>query len=301
MPTSHSDLLARLTADCPDDHALYAIVSLDHAESEADVAQALGLAEQTLVNGINLYSAFSAEFRRTGPRLVPLLAANLFAIGAAMQEGRDLAVICVALNQVDSLATHLQRLGRQTQPDGGRLLFRFQDPLVLSNLLPLLRGDQLVSLLGPASRWAVTDPCGTLHIAARTPHELRTRSDSELRLDARQLESLSAALHPGTVILQANEVDSTLLADKTKCAQWTLIRQRSDRARGHGLRTDEDIALFVVLSLQLPDSFDRSGPIAEALARSQAKHASFGDEVDEIDSEEWEQWQQALELEGHQM
>lgn len=287
-PVSGTDLLARLAADCPDDHVTVAVVSLDQAGSEAEIAQALGLKDGTLADAINVYADFSAAFRRQGPRLIRLSSNELQTVGRAMRDGREVTVLCLAAEAMQLLALHLKRLVRQTQPDGGRLLFRFQDRLVLSNLLPLLREDQLLSLLGPAHSWAVMDACGTLHVASRMQPNAAVKF-GELGLDAAQLETLSRELHPGTVILQADEVDSTLLAGRSRCEQWQLVRERSGRARERGLLTDEDVALYVVLSLQLPDLFDRSGPIAEALDRSRAQRTSFGDEVDAIESEEWEQ------------
>lgn len=297
-PLSEADLLARLTAHQTQGHALVGLLSLDQAESVADAAQALGLDEQSLASTVNLYSEFSTEFRQRGPRLVVVSARQLPAMGRAMWEGQHAALISVPPDALDVLASHLKRLVRQKQPDESRLLFRFQDAQVLASLLPVLRERQIAALLGPARSWAVMDECRNLRIASRARSGTATQATGELGLDAAQLQALAIALHPGTVILQANEIDSTLLSGRTKCEQWRLIRERSTRARNLGLKSEEDVALYVVLSLQLPESFDRSGPIVEALARSRAQQTSFGREVDAIDSEQWEAWQQQLEQDG---
>lgn len=119
-----------------------------------------------------------------------------------------------------------------------------------------------------------------------------------LRLDQSQIDALGEALVPLTIIHQANETDSTLLSGMTKCEQVHLIRVRMLQARERGLRREDDIALYCVLSLQLPAGFDRSGPVADALHEARTRGIGFGDAIDDVPVERWREMDELLDVDA---
>lgn len=263
-----------------------------YANAEA-CAQALGLETEVFDALPNLYAKYSKTLRESGPRLWSAPVGDpawVRVFGQAFEN--QAASFLVVPPDGQQLDEHLPGLIRMPQPDGGNLLFRFQDVVVLSALAPMLRAEQKRALLGPASHWLLADLCGN-PVAIELP-SVQRRGPTVLRLDRRQLAALDDALAPLTVIFQANETDTTLLAGLDKCGQVQLVRERMRRARQHGLRREDDIALYVVLGLQLPEDFDTVGPVAEALERARANGTGFGEEIDQVPVERWREWDEVL-------
>lgn len=263
-----------------------------------DCARALDMAATRFATLPNLYAKYARSIRELGPRLLdlpdgvvprPLLDEMLH---------RQSASILILPDGHGDLGAHLMGLIRMPQPDGGNLLFRFQDVVVLAALAPLLSPLQRQALLGPASKWLAVDLCHHPVVIDREGLAIQHPS-ATLRLEQRQIDALDEALRPLTVIHQANETDTTLLAGMTRCGQVGLIRDRLTRARDHGLSRDEDLSLYCLLSLQLPDDFDSRGPVAEALQEAQARGIGFGEAIDEVPVERWREWDEVLEREGY--
>lgn len=147
-------------------------------------------------------------------------------------------------------------------------------------------------------RWLLVDLCGhATRLDAPDADAFRSLTPA-LRLDQSQIDALGEALVPLTIIHQANETDSTLLSGMTKCEQVHLIRVRMLQARERGLRREDDIALYCVLSLQLPAGFDRSGPVADALHEARTRGIRFGDAIDDVPVERWREMDELLDVDA---
>lgn len=99
------------------------------------------------------------------------------------------------------------------------------------------------------------------------------------------------------LIALAKDTDTTLLKDRNAAAQGDWARQCESKARAHGLLKSSDVALYCVLELQLPDEFDRLGPIARALERAEGLE-SFAEAIDSVPVSEWRQWDEVLNARG---
>lgn len=277
---------------CPAESRCVALIDPSRYPDTDACRQALGFGEESFAALPNLYAKYSASVRAKGPRLftAPLEAPGWERIFSEAFH-RQAASFLVML-QSEGLLEHLLQRVRMPQPAGGNALFRFQDVVVLSTLSPLLRPAQKRALLGPASQWLMIDLCSN-PVAIESPGA-GVSSPPALKLDQQQLEALDLALVPLTIIFQANETDSTLLADMDKCAQVDLIRRRMHHAQMHGLSREEDVGLYCVLSLQLPEGFDQVGPVAEALKRSRAHGTGFSEEIDRVPVERWRELDEVL-------
>ena len=263
-----------------------------------DCARALDMDATQLATLPNLYAKYAKSIRDLGPRLLNLPEGVVPSPVLYEMLHRQSASILVLPDDHGDLGAHLMGLVRMPQPDGGNLLFRFQDVVVLTALAPLISPLQRQALLGPASKWLAVDLCHHPVVIDREGLAIQHPSPT-LRLEQRQIDALDEALRPLTVIHQANETDTTLLAGMTKCEQVGLIRDRLRRARTHGLSRDEDLSLYCLLSLQLPADFDNRGPVAEALREAQARGIGFGEAVDEVPVERWREWDEVLDREGY--
>jgi len=263
-----------------------ALIDPSRYQDPGACAHALGIELSVFALMPNLYAKYAKSIRELGPRLWT---------GESHDPGwdrvftealeRQAASFLVVPRNERGLEEHLTGLIRMPQPDGGNLLFRFQDVVVLGALAPLLSGTQRRALLGPACHWLMVDVCRypvCIDGPGTTAQGIPT-----LRLDPLQIDALGEALVPLTIIFQTNETDSSLLAGLDKCEQVGLIRERMRRARGHGLVRAEDIALYCILSLQLPDGFDRNGPVAEALQEARTRDIGFGETIDKVPVERW--------------
>lgn len=258
--------------------------------SVSECAAAFGVPAKKFESLANLYDRYGHGLRDWGPRLLPAKVAH---VEFALQEAFDAlsASLLITSHASDVVARHLAQLVKLPQPDGTRLLFRFQDPLVMAHLLPLLVRGQQPALLGPIQSWWVLDECGSIVSAQNGGVGNATRP---LALTRNQMEALDATLLPAKVIAQVNEVETTLLANRDRCAQWHDVRARLQRARAHGLVASQDLSLFVILSLQLPDDFDQAGPVARALAQVKATGIGFSTAVEQVPVEEWREWDEVL-------
>ena len=291
--TTATKLMAWLERHHTDAASWVALIDPSRYASAEQCAEALGFSHETFEQLANLYYDLSPELRAQGPRLFTASLDdkrwNSLCKEAAEKQ------VCSFLQVPEDhskLSSHLRRLIMLRQPDGSQLLFRFQDTVVMSALMPLLTPAQIDCALGPASNWMAIDICSRPVQFARTRHE--GRRIPQLTLTTNQIDALDDALSPGTIIAQVNETDSTLLAGLSRCEQWRKVRDRQYRARRHGLCTREDIALYCVLSLQLPEDFDQHGPIARALERSGKSQISFIDAIDDTPVTEWREWDEVI-------
>lgn len=294
MPSLNPDTLtAWLQASCGDGDRCVALIDPSRYADSEECALALGFDDATFAELPNLYQNYSVSLKSMGPRLfsAELQDGHWVAIGREAVQ-RQAASFIVMPRDVEGLREHLASLTKIQQVDGSNLLFRFQDTIVMSSLAPLLTPHQCVKLLGPASAWLVPGLCGEpLRIERQT---LRGPVPSNFSLTHEQSQALDSALAPMVIIGQANETDSTLLGQMSKCQQVRLIRKCILRAKPHGLSRQEDVALFCVLSLQLPASFDSEGPVARALARVRTDNIGFGDAIDQVPPEEWRAYDEVL-------
>lgn len=259
--------------------------------------EALGIATDAFDALPNLYAKYGRSIREVGPRLWSASWSDPGWDGLFDEAfERQAASFLVVPQESASLESHLLGLVRMPQPDGGSLLFRFQDVVVLTALAPLLAPEQRHALLGPALCWLAVDLC---HGAVSIERPRRdARRVSSLHLEQVQIDALGKALVPLTIIYQANETDTTLLAGMSKCEQVKLIVSRMKHAERQGLARDEDVALYCVLSLQLPEGFDKTGPVAEALQDARDRGISFGEAIDDVPVDRWREWDEELDRQG---
>jgi len=292
--TDASSLLTALVALQGHDGDCTALLDPSRFESIAQCAAAMGMEETAFAALPNLYGNFSPTLKAQGPRLFTAhLSDNKWSLICNEAVARQAASFIVHGEDAGELQAHLKSLIKLQQPDGSKLLFRFHDSVVLSALLPLLTPQQQRMLLGPARHWLVLDVCGKPEIiASASAGGLRP---SSLMLSAQQLQALDVGLWPATIIAQADETESTLLQGKNKCQRWQVVRQAIARAQAHGLQFQEDVALYCVLSLQLPEDFDREGPVADALQRARNEDIGFGTAIDQVPTEQWRVLDEILE------
>ena len=90
--------------------------------------------------------------------------------------GRGWGIFIWSLATPDTLRSHLRRLTRVRTEKGGTLLFRFYDPEVLANVLPVLDARQLGEFFGPFNRILVEGEDGAVLSEFRFLEDrLRTR------------------------------------------------------------------------------------------------------------------------------
>lgn len=254
----------------------------------ADIEQLL--ADQS-AQPINLYGDLEGlALADMGPRLAELDDALL---GQLVAFGWRTHAISYLLGATSSqaLAEHLQSLREVTLPDGEQALFRFQDVQVTSHLFELLTPGLGNKLLGPLSLWATPDVCGCLHLLKPRDGYLSTGA---LRFDQRLFDKLNEALRVYTVADQVRDVDTTLLPQDSPCEARRIVRARLRDAAALGLSLHGDQALFVALSLQLPEGFAMKPPFVDAIERARQGRTSFGDALGQVPRQEWSAWNEWL-------
>jgi hypothetical protein len=236
---------------------------------------------------INLYEDMEGlALAQTGPRLLELTEAMLPEAASWSWQTHALSFLLGAVSG-RALTEHLQGLREATLPDGGQALFRFQDVNVTSHLFQQLTPGLMNQMLGPLSLWAVPDVCGQVNVLQPQPGYRRMGG---LRFEKQIFDRLNEALVVYTVADQVRDVDTALLLGMTACQIKHLISQRLSDARSLGLQQASDRALYVVLSLQLPASFEREEPFSTALTQARQGTRSFGDAMDMVSPQQWEQW-----------
>lgn len=272
---------------------LFAVIDPSRYEDQEECLKALGLSAEDFEALPNLYEKYAVSIRDRGPRIFSASMESTQWQGIFAQAYQQQAASFLVASSLVAVHAHLKSLVRLQMPDGGNSLFRFQDVIVLSALAPVLDDRQRWAMLGPARHWVTVDVCGYPHVIGRPERLIRPE---KLELTAYQLKVLDDALAPFTVIYQANETDGALLQGLDQCARVRLVRARMQRARRHGLRRDEDIALYCVLSLQLPRGFDRVGPVADAIRDAQRNGTGFGEEIDRVPVQRWREWDEQLDI-----
>ena len=95
--------------------------------------------------------------------------------------GENWGVFLWSLVAVDALRSHFRRLTMVQGPHGGRMLFRFYDPRVLREFLPMCDAAQLREMFGPVAAYMVEAPQGDAIITFRNRDRL-TASSTKLML-----------------------------------------------------------------------------------------------------------------------
>lgn len=238
-------------------------------------------------DAINLYGDMEGlAITQTGPRLIELTEA-LLADAADWSWRTHTFSFLTGSVDTSALNEHLQGLREVHLPDGNQALFRFQDVNVTSNLFQQLTPGLANQMLGPLSQWAVPDVCGQVYALTPQPGYKRVGG---LRFEKRIFDQLNEALLVYNVADQVRDVDAALLHGLTGCEIKHLISQRLSAASSLGLRQPTDQALYVVLSLQLPASFEREEPFLTALKQVRQGTRSFGEAMDSVSPQQWEQW-----------
>jgi hypothetical protein len=93
--------------------------------------------------------------------------------------GENWGVFLWSLVAVDTLRSHFRRLTMVQGPHGTRMLFRFYDPRVLREFLPMCDAAQLREMFGPVAAYMVEAPHGDAIITFRNRDRL-TASSTEL-------------------------------------------------------------------------------------------------------------------------
>lgn len=293
---SHQALLAFLR-DHSHSARLAAVVDVSRYASPEACENALGLAQGELERLHNFHAGFAPPHRRVGPRWIDLDREGehlLFATREAFD--RQSVSFFVLDTHPGEAIGHLASLVKMKQPDGSRQLFRWHDAFVLAALIPLLDEAQKCDLLGPLNGWLTLDPCKNA-IQLRIDRTDRQRA-RPFQLSQSQLDGLSLALHPYTILDQIREIDSSLLPLNDTCASLARVHPVMEAARRHGLSAPSDVSLYAALALQLPPDFDASGPIADALTETKKGHLTFHEAVARIPVEAWRAWDDELNSTG---
>jgi hypothetical protein len=264
-----------------------AFASVAHAESSVRSIVAPGQ------SWVNLYADMAGlELSAQGPRIARMHddrgAFDRFELTPGLARGISFLQL---QDQSSSLEAHLIALREVSLPDGSIALFRYQDPRVIAALVPLLDPKQQTALLGPATRWLCTDPCGGRH---RVACDFSEKPKTAFRLSGKQLAVVDEALLPYEVLAQTREADSAVLAGMDPCRQLTAARQRISQARTHGLSVTSDVSLYCVLSFQLPEGFGDESPFKEAIAVARDGKSTFSQGLDGADPRSWAKWNDIL-------
>lgn len=159
---------------------------------------------------------------------------------------------------VIALRRHLRTLTTVVQPGGATVLFRFYDPVVLNQVLPLLDDAQQARLFGPiAELWAEPATGGPpiVHLRRPSPEPpprglLRISETQMAELDAQAVRSFEQRL---VEFLERRfpEVTTQLPPDHLP----NLARTACKRGPEYGLVTERDLARWAFLALFMGEDF----------------------------------------------
>lgn len=153
--------------------------------------------------------------------------------------------------------------------------------------MPLLKSAQASNMLGEAIAWFAPKVCGQVNgwQYTQTPEKIKIEV---LRLQEKQMIALDDALFVNTVEQQTLEADSSLLQGKNSCEIYTLLNQKISQGKAKGLNSHNDLSLFVILSLQIPQVFESKSPISQALVKTVKEKITFAKALEQVPSKEWE-------------
>lgn len=271
--------------------SLFALIDIARLSQEQYAALPEVVSTALQHHGVNLYADLEGTMLAdAGPRLclVSETDVNDWAVGAC---GTHLVHFMAGDVSLADLAEHLQSLREVTLPDGSQALFRFQDCHVTTHLWPLLTPSMGNHVLGPLLWWATPDICGPWHVLGLTPGSGRSAA---LRFDRAIYDLLNDQLLVYTIADQVRDVDADLLTGMSACQVRSLLRARLDAAQRLGLVLQSDLALYAVLSLQLPEGFEHQEPFASAVEQNRRQVNSFGAALDRVTSEQWTRWNDEL-------
>lgn len=285
-------LRQQLTGDVRESPAsLFALIDIARLSQEQHAALPEVVSTALQHHGVNLYADLEGTILAdAGPRLCLVGETDLndWALAAC---STHLVHFMAGDVSLADLAEHLQSLREVTLPGGSQALFRFQDCHVTTHLWPLLTPSMGNHVLGPLLWWATPDICGPWHVLSLTPGYRRSAA---LRFDRVIYDRLNDQLLVYTVADQVREVDAALLNGMSACQVRSLLRARLDAARRWGLVLQSDLALYAVLSLQLPEGFEHQEPFANAVEQNRRQVSSFGAALDRVTSEQWTVWNDEL-------
>ena len=278
-----------LAAWLSQDEGAYCYAMIDVQRSSAEQIKAVD--KHLWGTAINLYRDIEGTaISAMGPRLVQLYREEIPHIAQLALTSRSVSFL---LGKCDfaTLSAHLQAIREVEIPNQTAVLFRYHDIQVTAALFPSLSPKEIGPCVGPLTHWAVLDACNRLHVISSTGEQ---RKGGALRFDQKTLEMLEDRLFMHAAMAQINDADSLLLASYSECEAQTLIRQRIETAKSFGLEQREDLALYCVLSLQFPPSFEQEAPFAEAIGYRKKNKPSFGAVLDEVSPDVWRQWDERM-------
>lgn len=272
-----------------EDSRVKCFVLLDVAPlSRAELQSALDhFTQEGALVATNIYGDLDGlDIAKFGPRLIEV-GQNLLPFVAELSHQKHNVSFIFSERSVEGLLAHLQGIREVLLPDGSQALFRFQDVNVLSNLAQILTPGMTNKVLGSAVLWVVPDVCGCVYELKPRPGFVR---NGELRFEKRTFEELNDRLLVFTVIDQINEVDSSVLSGMSRCEQRDAVAKKLDTARKAGLQASSDLALFAVLSMQLPPDFHQAEPFLSAIRKAKLGEMTFSDAIGRVSQAEWDQW-----------
>lgn len=267
---------------------LYALLDAGDPAAMEEAQSQLAPHRLELRKPVNLYDDLGkAELAAVGPRLLALQT-NRKAISAACRTAfNSFRVSLIVGIAGTNMEKHLRDLREIAMPDGAHVLFRYQDTHVTSALMPLLTPEQAICMLGAINAWFTPQVCGQAfgwqYMQATSNHK-----SPPLKITQQQLDALDDALFVKTVEQQTNETDTSLLAGKTPCTTATLIKQRIQQAMGIGLKHKSDLSLLAVLSLQMPQGFEKRPPFAQAIEDAVKQKSTLAEALDKITPAQWQ-------------
>lgn len=164
--------------------------------------------------------------------------------------------------------------------DGQRVLLRYYDPRVFSQLRWILQPEQLVYLFGHIERW-------TFCLKGQWYSESRPQGANRLSLTPNAQQSAQLAR-----IGAVNQVLATLLPHPT-LAEHDRVSQAIDRLieraqRQHGLAEEADWIAFARHGITVHPEFDRHPQIAAIIRRLPEDEATYRDATALLDEAHWQ-------------
>jgi hypothetical protein len=266
----------------------YALLDASKPALMDDMQTQLAPYRREPIKPTNLYDDLgNNELATIGPRLLALQTSRKAVSSACRAAFNSFGLSLLVGISGTAMEKHLRELREITLPDGAHALFRYQDTRVASALLPLLEPDQAVCMLGAINAWFTPHICG--QASGWHYHQPTSNHKSPpLRITQQQLDALNQTLFVNTVEQQTNETDTSLLAGKSPCAITTLLQQRIQQAINIGLTSQRDLSLFAILSLQLPQGFEKKPPFNQAFEDAIKQCSTLAQALEKIPPAQWQ-------------
>jgi hypothetical protein len=168
------------------------------------------------------------------------------------------------------LRRHLRTLTTVIHPDGETVLFRFYDPVVLNQVMPLLDNAQQARLFDPlVELWADLESGGGPIVHLRRPIA-EPPPRGPLRLTQEQIEALDRTAEKAfenELVQQLQQDYPDTWGQLSADVRGDMVRGALAKAREYGLSWESSLTAFLHLMAGVNPNFDRHPVIQAALTR----------------------------------